>query len=337
MLKKYEGNPILSPNGANPWESLATLNPGAWYEDGTFYLLYRAAGHDAEHRIHLGLATSRDGMHFERCFNHPVLSPLEESFDGGCVEDARVVKFGDEFYVTYAYRPFPPGQYWTFPADSVRTYDAGPDAPAVLINNETNTGLLKSRDLKSFRRLGRLTRADLDDRDVILFPERVNGKFALLHRPRQWAGEGFGTDCPSMWINFSDDMLVWDWNRSVLLAKPEYWWEAKKLGGGTPPLRTAQGWLEIYHGVDEAGVYRVGAMMLDADDPTRILARTPEPIMQPEHEYETTGFYAQCVFPTGNVVVDGTLYVYYGSGDKYCNLATCALDELVAHVMRYPV
>jgi predicted GH43/DUF377 family glycosyl hydrolase len=140
-----------------------------------------------------------------------------------------------------------------------------------------------------------------------------------------------------MWINFSDDMLVWDWTKSKLLAKSEYWWEAKKIGGGTPPIRTKDGWLEIYHGVDDSGVYRVGAMMLDLNDPSKIIARTPEPIMVPEHDYETTGFYAQCVFPTGNVVVDGVLYVYYGSGDQYCNVATCRLDELVDHVMQYRV
>ncbi len=113
-LQRFEGNPILSPEPAHAWESLVATNPGAWYDpaSGLVKLLYRAAGDDAEHRIHFGLAVSEDGYHFERTSDQPVFSPSEDGFDAGCVEDPRIVQLGDWLYITYAARPFPPGRYW---------------------------------------------------------------------------------------------------------------------------------------------------------------------------------------------------------------------------------
>lgn len=329
-LIKSQANPIIKPHPDHPWESLVTCNPGAWYEDGTFYLLYRGAGHDEAHVIHLGLATSKDGIHFERVSNKPVLSPTPESFDSGCVEDPRIVKFGDLFYVTYAYRPFPPGQYWL-----KKSYDHGwplKEAPVGLQYNQTNTGLAISKDLKTFKKLGRITKHALDDRDVILFPEKINGKYVMLHRPVEWVGESYGTDVPSIWLAYSDDLM--SWTDDVLLAKPEFTWELKKMGGSTPPLKTKHGWLVIYHGVSkEDGQYRVGAMLLDLHDPTKIISRLKHYIMEPEFPYETDGYYTGCVFPTGNVIVDDTLYVYYGGADRYVCVATCKLDELLNELL----
>ena len=188
-LKKYENNPILSPTEANDWESLVVCNPGAYYKDGTFYLLYRAAGNDKEHYIHLGLAESKDGYNFERVSDQPVMSPSTDGPDAGCVEDPRIVEFDDTFYVTYAYRPFPPGRYWEFGPDEVLSYEVGENAPLALKNNIANTGLATSKDLRSFRRLGRITQTTLDNRDVIIFPEKINGKYYMLHRPKEWIGE----------------------------------------------------------------------------------------------------------------------------------------------------
>jgi len=180
MLKKDGNNPILRPNPSNDWENLVVCNPGAWYENGTFYLLYRAAGDDEEHIIRFGLAVSKDGVHFNRVSDQPVFSPSIDGPDSGGVEDARIVKFGKEFYVTYAYRPFPPGRYWTFAHDVVRLPGAGQDAPAVYRENIANSGLAMTTDFKSWRRLGRLTRSNLDDRDVIIFTEKKKGIISIL-------------------------------------------------------------------------------------------------------------------------------------------------------------
>jgi len=330
ILKKHGANPILKPNPANDWENLVVCNPGVWYENGTFYLLYRAAGDDEDHIIRFGLATSHDGVHFERVSNKPVFGPSTDGPDSGGVEDARIVKFGNEFYVTYAYRPFPPGRYWTFAHDVVRVPVVGLNAPAVYRENIANSGLAMTKDFKSWRRLGRLTRPNLDDRDVILFPEKINGKFAMLHRPKQWTGAEYGCSQPAIWITFSDDMMVWEEKSHLLMQGRPGTWE-EKIGGSTPPLKTKDGWLLIYHGVENGGkgYYRVGVALLDLDDPKKILARAENFVMEPEHDYEINGMYSGCVFPTGNVIVDDTLYVYYGAADKFVGLATCKVDELL--------
>ena len=329
-LNKYSGNPILSPLERNSWENLIVCNPGAWYENGVFYLLYRAAGDDENHVIRFGLATSNDGFNFKRVMDTPCFGPSIEGPDSGCVEDARIVKFDDYFYVTYAFRPFPPGQYWRFAHDEVLTRDMGDNAPDFLKRNIANSALAITKDFKKWRRLGRITQSHLDDRDVILFPEKINGKYAMLHRPKEWVGEGFGPKYPAVWIRFSNDLLNWDEPSKVLIEGIEGSWE-EKVGGSTPPIKTDKGWFVLYHGVENGGkgYYRVGAMMLNLNDPTKVIARTKNFLMEPEHYYEIEGFYKGCVFPTGNVVKDGILYVYYGGADKYVGVATADFNELV--------
>ncbi|MEM9159348.1 MAG: glycosidase, partial [Verrucomicrobiota bacterium] len=131
QLSRYEGNPILSPKEDSPWESLVSTNPAAWRDEdsGKIQLIYRAAGNDEEHRVHLGLAESENGYDFKRVSAEPILSPLIESIDNGCVEDPRVIKIGDWFYVTSATRPFPPGRYWREDANQA---DRGSEFPQEL-------------------------------------------------------------------------------------------------------------------------------------------------------------------------------------------------------------
>jgi len=334
-LKKYSGNPVLKPHGENRWENLVVCNPGAWYEDGVFYLLYRAAGEDEGHVIRFGLATSTDGYNFKREMNEPCFGPSLQGPDSGCTEDARIVKFDDYYYVTYAFRPYPPGQYWKFRHDEVQTPQVGENAPRFLKNNIANSALAMTKDFKNWIRLGRITQSGLDDRDVILFPEKINGKFAMLHRPKEWIGEKYGSDYPAVWIRFSDDILDWTEPSKVLIEGIPGSWE-EKVGGSTPPIRTEKGWFALYHGVENGGngYYRVGAVMLDLNDPSKVIARSKNFIMEPEFDYELDGFYNGCVFPTGNVVKDGILYVYYGGADKYIGLATADFNELTDKLLK---
>ncbi len=336
-LDRYHANPILSPNPANSWESLVTCNPGVVYDNGTFYMLYRAAGDDEEHVIRFGLATSSDGFHFERVSDEPVFSPGADGPDSGCVEDPRIIKMGDTFYITYAYRAYPPGRYWTFPHDEVLYPEADVFDPLAWKKNIGNTGLAMTKDFKAFRRLGRITSPVLDDRDVIIFPEKVGGKFVMMHRPKQFVGEKYGVDYPSIWLKFSDDILDWESQPSHLLltGRPGTWEE--KIGGSTPPILTDEGWLMLYHGVADGGRsrYSVGALLLDRENPLKVLSRLPEPVLEPVEDYECFGHYAGCVFPTGNVVVDGTLYVYYGAADRFVGVATCSLQKLLEELLRF--
>jgi predicted GH43/DUF377 family glycosyl hydrolase len=331
-LHKHSDNPILSPHPDHPWENLVVCNPGVIHDNGLFHMLYRAAGNDADHVIHFGLATSTDGIHFERQSLLPILSPSADGPDAGCIEDPRIVKLDGHFYITYAYRAHKPRQYWLQENNASYSPD-DPSLPPLFGYNMTASGLLLSDDLRTFRRLGRITRPDVDDRDVILFPEKIGGKYAMLHRPMQWVGPDYGAKHPAIWISFSDELLSWP--ESSLLAKGQEDWECK-IGGSTPPLKTPHGWFVIYHAVDSKGVYRVGVMMLDLDDPSKVIARTPEPIMEPEEDFEWNGLYPHgVVFPTANVVVDDVLYVYYGCADQTIGVATAHFPSLVEFVMQF--
>ena len=180
-----------------------------------------------------------------------------------------------------------------------------------------------------------MTNPLVDDRDVILFPEKINGKFILMHRPMNWTGPDYGTEFPAIWISQSEDMLCW--SESTLLAKAKADWEYK-IGGNTPPIKTEKGWLTLYHGVGKDEYYRLGAMLLDMNNPSKVLHRTTDWIIQPEEDYETNGCYAGggVIFPCGKVVIDDTLFVYYGAADKYVGLATCKLNDLLDYLLSCP-
>ncbi len=334
MLKRFHGNPILRPEPSNPWESLVVCNPGVWLaDDGLFYMLYRAAGHDTQHTICFGLATSTDGFHFERVSDEPILTPSLDGPDAGCIEDPRIVRLDGHYYITYAYRAHAPGQYW-LNSDNSAYSPNNLSQPSLYGQNMTASGLLISDDLKSFRRLGRITRSNVDDRDVILFPNQVRDQYALLHRPMQWVGPEFGTQYPAIWLSLSKDLM--DWPTSHLLARNEFEWE-RKLGGATPPIWTEHGWFVLYHAVDDRGVYRIGAMLLDLENPLKVTARCRKPIMEPAEDYELNGLYPHAVvFPTANVVKDGTLFVYYGCADQTTAVATADFDALLKHLRSQP-
>ncbi|MBN1480842.1 glycosidase [candidate division KSB1 bacterium] len=336
-LQRYAKNPILSPNPQNDWENLVTANPGVWYDEQQHkvYMLYRAAGDENDHKIYLGLAVSENGFDFARHFDRPVFSPAESGFDAGCVEDPRIVKMGDYFYITYAARPFPPGRYWLNEAGQPNVPDdLPPEFPAALRHNKTSTGLAITKDFKKFYRAGRLTNPVFDDRDVILFPEKINGTFYMLHRPMELVGKDYGSDYPSIWIASGTDLL--NLHDSRILAKSSADWE-QKIGGNTPPIRTDHGWLTLYHGVGPDKRYRIGAMLLGLENPTKLTHRSRDWLLQPEELYELEGFYPGVVFPCGKVVIDGTLFVYYGGADKYIGLATCWMDELLDYLLSCPV
>lgn len=340
QLTRSPANPILSPLADSPWQSLVATNPAGIYDEarGKFLLLYRAAGHDIEHKVWFGLAESGDGHHFTRLSDQPVFGPSAEgSFDAGCVEDPRVMQIGDWFYVTYASRAYPPGQYWLMAGNPYRPAARPPEFPAKFRDNLTTTSLAATKDWKTWHRLGPVTDPRYDDRDVYFFPEKINGKWWMIHRPMEWTGDAYGTEHPAMWINSSDDLLHWDSSTSRLLAKAKFDWEVK-IGGNTPPIKTGHGWMTIYHGKGPDGYYRLGALLMALDNPARVTHRTREWFLQPKHDYETQGCYdlGGVVFPCGALVKDGTLFVYYGGADKHCCLATAPMADFMAYLLSCP-
>lgn len=334
-LTKYKANPILSPDPTIEWEERCVLNPAVVYDENKneFVMLYRAAGNDVRHQIKLGLATSKDGVNFVRDSEQPVFEGHHEEADGGCVEDPRLMKIGDMYYLTYAARAYAPGRYWEEPwvegeSKAPRYLDKtdliGDEIPFFAKNNITVSYLAATKDFKVYKKFGRITKSTVDDRDVYLFPEKINDKYVMISRPKF---KNTSLKMPSIWISFSDDLIEYD--NPELLMTGEQWWEVQRIGGGTPPIKTDKGWFMLYHGVDARGVYRVGAILMDLIDPSKIIARTKDFIMEPDQDFELNGIYQGCVFPTGSVVKDGILYVYYGCADTYIGLATCNFNEII--------
>jgi len=343
QLKRYEKNPIIKPIKNHQWESKATFNCGVVYDQGKFHMLYRAIGEYRNYISRIGYAVSEDGINFERKAV-PVLKPLK-SYERWGMEDPRITKIGDRFYITYV----------------VLNKSAIKDGGGII-----KTALSSTKDFINFKRHGVITPSLTNDRDVIIFPEKINGRYVMLHRPHYWIKDrvhkkgdelfldiktgvikwpieekpNYFPDKPSIWIAYSNDLKNW-FNHKVLI-EPQEDWELKQVGSGAPPIKTEKGWLLIYHGVSDymrksvfgyaSGTYRVGALLLDFNDPARVIARTREPILEPRGKYEISGDTPQVVFPVGAVIVKKKLYVYYGAADKTVCLATANLDRFLNYL-----
>jgi predicted GH43/DUF377 family glycosyl hydrolase len=330
---RHPDNPIIRP-GKYPWRQAVTFNPGVIRENGKIYLYERTAGQLRPFICYFGMMESEDGVHFEHSYDRPVFTPEMAGSKYGSVQDPRISKIEDKYYMTYAYRPFAwsshptgvgiPQSYQTdFPG-----FDGDP------MKNQTRSGIAISDDLYIWKHHVWATPEEIDDRDVILFPEKINGRYAMLRRPLQFVGEQYGTDKAGIWIAFSDDLENWEDNQ--LIVKPEFPWENNRIGGSLPPIKTKEGWLVIYHGVEtieeknNTVVYRAGAMMLDLDNPTKVLMRGSRFIMEPETYYENYGLYIpHVIFPTGGYLDNDLLHLYYGVCDTAIARASLDLNHLL--------
>lgn len=323
QLERYASNPVLEPLQETTWESRAVFNPAAATIDGTVHLLYRAVGTSGRFLSRLGLAISDDGVTFSRVSPDPVFGP-EEPYERWSIEDPRLTEGGDQgghLLLTYVVLM----------------------KPALSYGQQARTALASTRDLRSFTRHGVISPPlpELDDRNTVLFPEQIGGRYIALRRPQRLLGSDYveystrqeHPNRSSIWISSSPDVCRWEPGHRLLC--PERWWEARKIGAGPPPIRTERGWLVVYHGVDERGVYRAGAALLDLERPDRVLARLPYPILEPEQPYEKEGVTPNVVFPEGTATMDGRLLVYYGGADTVCAMASVEtsklLDALAAH------
>lgn len=240
---------------------------------------------------HLRLASSQDGVHFQ-VEPKPALEG-QGALETFGIEDCRVTLLDERFYLTYT----------AVSADGF------------------GVGLASTSDLQSYDRTGMILPPP--NKDCVLFPERVGGQYLVLHRPV--AAELGGK---YMWLASSPDLIHWGQHRCVLRTRPGMW-DSAKIGAGPPPFRIAEGWLEIYHGADENDRYCLGGVLLDADNPSRVLARSRDPIMEPLADYELGGFYGNVVFASGQVVDADRLTIYYGAADTIVCGATFSIRAIV--------
>lgn len=328
-IERCKENPIVTP-GVYDWRKATAFNPGVLFDNNKFYMYERAAGSLRPFQTRIGLLESDDGIHFTPVTDKPVFTGDMLGIPTASIEDARVIKIDGTVYMCYAMQPYqfdcwPTGtglpDYYT---DNYPDWSQNHVAPMM-----TRSGIAVSEDGICFKQLCYTTPPEIDDRDNTLFPEKINGKFAMLRRPMQFVGRDYGTDIPGIWISYSDDLM--EWSQPALVAVAEnFEWEGTKIGAAATPLRTEKGWLVLYHGVDANSVYRVGAMLLDLKNPKKVIARTKAPIMEPEAYYEKHGLVIpNVIFPTANIIKDGLLYIYYGCCDTCIGLATVPVDEFL--------
>ncbi len=322
-LKKVEHNPILSPRAHNHWESFNTFNPAALYEDGKVHLLYRAQGYDYISVI--GYASSTDGYTVDNRHVEPAYIPSEDfEYRGpvkpthishmyvsgggyGGAEDPRLTRIDDRVYMTYV------------------AFD-GYNPPRVALTSILLDDFLNHRWL--WERPVIISPPGVVDKNAVIFPEKINGKYVIMHRIY-----------PDILIDFVDtlnfDGTWWLKGEHKISPRPNMW-DSRKIGAGAPPIKTKDGWLLIYQSVgnQDPGKYKIGAMLLDLKDPTKVLHRANAPILEPDEQYENNGFKAGVAYPCGAVVIGETLFVYYGAADSYVCLATANLNDFLTE-MKY--
>jgi beta-1,2-mannobiose phosphorylase / 1,2-beta-oligomannan phosphorylase len=348
LMKRRFERLLLSPSGLTPlrddFQVVGVFNPGAIFVDGEVILLVRVAERPSEVRAgytalprwspgaglvidwladddievldprvvkrkadglvrltfisHLRVVHCGDGRSVSKITDVRFL-PESELEEFG-VEDPRITAIDGRYYFTYV---------------SVSRHGAG-------------TALASTIDFKSFVRHGMIFCPE--NKDVVLFPERIAGEYVALHRPN--AATPFCR--PEMWIARSSDLI--HWGRHECLHGGGATWETGRVGAGTPPLRTSDGWLEIYHGNrqptqrGEVGVYSTGVLMLDLENPATIRRRTAASIFEPTSDFERRGFVPDVVFPTGAVETPGSYLVYYGAADSCTAVVEFGRDEILS-------
>jgi predicted GH43/DUF377 family glycosyl hydrolase len=284
-LRRISEKPILTPIAEHEWEREAVLNCGVVYHGELFHMVYRASDRPfgdftKKYVTRFGYGVSRDGVNFTR-LDKPVFEDEALWAEWG-VEDPRIVRMDDRFYVTYS------------------TWDGN--------MQHIRARLAATENFIVWRRHGVLL--DEPNKNAALFPERIGGRYALLHRRE-----------PDIWLCFSEDLRKWSEHQNIMQPRPGKW-DSVKIGAAGPPVKHPEGWLLVYHGVDEKKVYRLGAALLDADDPTKVLARQDEPVLEPQLEWEMKGQVPNVVFSCATVDVGDLYYIYYGAADTVIGLAS---------------
>lgn len=340
LVSRFPQNPILKPTDVIPSrEDLkieCLLNPGVFRFQGKIWLLLRVAerpeqkpgktsfpimeggkivirefdnsdpkldlsdprviSYDGDDLLttmsHLRLVSSEDGIHFREEPSYPPLVGLSDHETYG-IEDCRVSQIGDEYFLTYS----------------------------VASANGVAVGMRSTRDWKTFKHHGLIMHAH--NKDCAIFDEKIGGKFYALHRP---SSPEIGGNY--IWIAESPDLDHWGNHRCIARTRPGLW-DSARIGAGAAPIRTSEGWLEIYHGATKENRYCLGALLLDIQEPWKVLARSEKPIMEPLADYEQTGFFGNVVFTNGHLVEGDQITMYYGASDSVICGASLSISQIL--------
>ena len=319
VLEKLAHNPILKPIASHVWESKAVFNPAAIYENGKIHIIYRAVG-DNDVSV-MGMAISNDGVTIDERLDEPIYVPrkawegirkrggpgyagLFASGDayGGC-EDPRITKVNDRYYMTYV------------------AYDGwGP--PRVALTSIAVTDF-QNRNWDEWKEPVLISRPGVVDKNATIFPEKIDGKYCIFHRIY-----------PNILVDFVDNLnfdgKTFLRGQYAIGPRPRMW-DSRKIGVGAQPIKTKYGWLMIYQAVgnQDPSRYKMGAMLLDLKNPTKVLYRSKNPILVPDQDYENEGLKYGVVYPCGAIEKDGQLFVYYGGADMVVCVAQAPMEEFL--------
>jgi beta-1,2-mannobiose phosphorylase / 1,2-beta-oligomannan phosphorylase len=323
LLNKLKKNPIIKPIVDHFWESRATFNPGALYEQGRVHMIYRAIG-DQDVSV-LGYASSGNGVDFDQRLDEPAYVPTEPfecsspfskgaayspfASGGGCYggcEDPRLTKIGKKVFMTYV------------------AYD-GWSPPRVALTSIPVDDFVSHK--WNWKKPVLISRPGVVNKNACLLPEKINGKYVMFHRV-----------FPNILIDYLDDLnfdgkTKWLTGQHKIMPRARAW-DSRKVGVGATPIKTEDGWLLIYQAVGDkdASRYKMGAMLLDLEDPTKVLHRSTKPILEPTEWYENEGYKAGVAYPCGAVVMNDKLHVYYGGADMVTCVATAPYGEFMDHL-----
>jgi predicted GH43/DUF377 family glycosyl hydrolase len=296
LLHRWEGNPAITLEDI-PFQANTVFNGTPIVANGGVYLLLRIEG--LEGYSFFALARSKDGLRFT-VDEKPVMLPACEGpfaeYETKGIEDPRVTLIDGTCYVVYT--------------------PVGPLGPRIAI--------AKTEDYVNYERIAIVS--EPGNKDGILFPRKIKDRYVRFDRP-------IGKGCGSIWVSYSPDMIHWGDSEVVITPRGGYW-DDYRIGASVPPIETPEGWLEIYHGVKmtSAGpIYRAGVVLLDFDDPSKVLKRGLAPILSPREYYERVGDIPNVCFPCGAVIdANGDMKVYYGAADTSICIATTSIEELLS-------
>ena len=303
VISRYKDNPILTKNDV-PYPVATVHNAGVMKYENDYIMLFRS--HLRNGRSIIGKAVSKNGFDFKvdrKLFLEPAQSGIFADFEEYGVEDLRINPLEGEFYLTYsAYSRF-----------GVRII------------------LAKTNDFSTVERIAPISQADM--RNVVLFPEKINNLYVRLDRPHTYINPW------SIWISYSPDLIHWG-NSRIIIKPQQYHWDELKVGPGAPPIKTSEGWLNIYHGVYSTmagAVYRLGVALHDLNEPSRLIGVSDEWILEPEDSWEISGYVPNVVFTCGAIREDNdTLKIYWGGADSVMCVGTVQIAELIGLCLKSP-
>lgn len=339
---KVEKKLLLEPT-EHKFENHGAFNPACIKDDGKIHLFYRATSKGNYSTI--GYCLMESPTKIGERHDKPILIPQEKCESQG-IEDPRVVKIDDTFYITYTAYDGSNALGALTTSKDLKTFEKGELITPQMtykefqICMESVEGINEKylRFVKLFYERGgyeTVHKLFVWDKDVVFFPKKINGKFAFLHRIYPDIQIVYYNDLSDLDDAFWKNYLFNIKDYTLLESKMKF--EASYIGAGCPPIETKHGWLLIYHGVEDSKtgyIYHAAAALLDLKDPTKEIGRLKEPLFSPQLDWEKEGVVNNVVFPTGAIVDDGMLHIYYGAADKRIGVASMNLNDLINEIKK---